>query len=93
MSRIIHFPFDPERQSARLQALHFDHLDLEDLGAELGSPEEWLATAILHLKAQICEGDPLLTGSIPVSIAAVCLVLQRLEELEQGGEPWRGNAA
>ncbi len=93
MSRVIPFPLDPIRESARLQAIHFDRLDLEDLAAELGSPDEWLTTAVLHLKAQICEGDPGMTGSIPVSTAAICIVLQRLEELDEGGEPWRGNAA
>lgn len=93
MSDVIPFPINPELESARLQAIHFDHLDLEDLSAELGSPEEWLTTAILHLKAQICEGDPLMTGQVSVSIAAVSLVLQQLEVLEQGGEPWQGNQA
>lgn len=93
MSHIIRFPVDPQRESARLQAIHFDHLDLDELGAELGSPDEWLGTAILHLKAQICEGDPSMTGGVSVSIAALSLVLQRLEEIEQGGEPWQGNKA
>jgi len=91
MSGMPSFPLDPLRESARLQAVHFEHLDLEELSADLGSPEEWLATAILHLKTQVCEGDLRMTGAIPVSVAAVCLVLLRLEELDCGSEPWRGN--
>ena len=90
---VIRFPLDPERESARLQAIHFDRLELENLAADLGSPEEWLTTAVLHLKSQVCEGPGAMGGSITVSTAAVCLVLQRLEELEQNGAPWKGNAA
>lgn len=93
MSNVVPFPIDPQLESARLQAIHFDHLDLEELSADLGSPREWLTTAILHLKAQICEGDPQMTGQVSVSIAAISIVLQRLEEFEQDGEPWQGNQA
>ena len=93
MSNVVPFPIDPQLESARLQAIHFDHRDLEELSAELGSPDEWLTTAILHLQVQICDGDPLMTGQVSVSIAAISLVLQRLEELEQGAEPRQGNQA
>jgi hypothetical protein len=90
---IIPFPVDPLRESARLKALHFDRAELEELGADIGTPEEWLSTAILHLKAQVSEGVGALSGSVSVSIAAVSLVLMRLEELDHGGEPWTGSAA
>lgn len=93
MSEIIPFPINPERESARLQAIHFDNLELEDLAAEIGTPEEWLTTAILHLKTRTSEGLGAMSGSISVSTAAISLVLLRLDELEQGGEPWQGNVA
>jgi hypothetical protein len=93
MSDIIAFPINRERESARLQAIHFDQLEIEDLAADLGTPEEWLTTAILHLKDRTCAAAGAMTGSVSVSAAAISLVLLRLEELEQGGEPWQGNAA
>jgi len=93
MNRVIPFPIDPGRESDRLQAIHSDHLDLDNLAATLGSPEEWLTTAILHLKSQVSEGNGIASGVMPMSTAAVSLVLYRLEELEQRGVPWQGHAA
>lgn len=75
--------------SERLKKMHFEGVTLNDLSASLGSPEEWLATAVIHLKIAECEQKgPMIT----VSQAAVALLLYRVEQLEYGGEPWKGNA-
>jgi len=85
---VVPFPDRAEQESARLQAIHADRIDLDNLAADAGSPREWLATAVSHLKAQV-SGN--VEGSATVSAAAVHLVLFRLEELEHDGEPWRGD--
>lgn len=77
------------RQRQRVQALSLDHQALDKLAAETGTPEEWLTAAILHLKVHTSMQQE----TVEVSAAAVSLVLMRLEEIEHGGEPWRGNAA
>lgn len=63
---------------------------LNDLAASLGTPEDWLHSAMEHLKLAECENPG---GMITVSSAAVGLLLYRIEQLEHGGEPWKGNAA
>ncbi|WP_159981886.1 MULTISPECIES: hypothetical protein [unclassified Novosphingobium] len=63
---------------------------LNELAADLGTPEDWLHSAMEHLKLAECEQRG---GLITVSSAAVGLLLYRIEQLEHGGEPWTGNAA
>ena len=79
-----------EREARRLQAVHCNRALLDQLAAELGSPAEWLATAIVHLKVQT---NGINDGTVDVSAAAVHLVLMHLEVVEHGGAPWRGGAA
>lgn len=63
---------------------------LNELAASMGTPEDWLHSAMEHLKLAGCEQRG---GTITVSSAAVDLLLYRIEQLEHGGEPWKGNAA
>jgi hypothetical protein len=83
--------FDEDRQSERLQAFFPGGLRLNELDAGLGTSEEWLTSAILHLKEGTSGPEPI-CGMVAVSRAAVSLVLMRIEELEHGSEPWPGNA-
>ncbi|MYL97924.1 hypothetical protein GR702_09085 [Novosphingobium sp. FGD1] len=63
---------------------------LNELAASMGTPEDWLHSAMEHLKLAGCEQRG---GQITVSSAAIDLLLYRIEQLEHGGEPWKGNAA
>lgn len=76
--------------SDRLKKLHYEGATINDLAASLGTPEEWLEAAMIHLKLAACEQR---TPKIVVSEAAVGLLLYRIEQLEHGGEPWQGNAS
>ena len=67
-----------------------DGATLNELAASMGTPEDWLHSAMEHLKLAQCEQRG---GMVTVSSAAVGLLLYRLEQLEHGGEPWKGNAA
>lgn len=74
--------------SERFQKMHYDGATLNDLAASMGTPEEWLDAAMIHLKVATCEQK---TPKILVSEAAVGLLLYRIEQLEHGGEPWKGS--
>jgi hypothetical protein len=78
-----------QRESDRFRAIHCDRKDLDELAAEIGTPDDWLWTAISHLKVQtsaaIHEGRQ---GTIEVSSSAVTLLIAKLEELLVGGRPW-----
>ena len=63
---------------------------LNELAASMGTPEDWIHSAMEHLKLAGCEQRG---GTITVSSAAVGLLLYRIEQLEHGGEPWKGNVA
>jgi len=76
--------------SDRFTTLHYQGATLNELAASLGTPEQWLDSAMSHLKCAECEQHG---GMITVSSAAVGLLLYRIEQLEHGGQPWRGNAA
>lgn len=89
---VISFPDAAGRESDRLTAIHIERRKLNDLAASAGTPAEWLAAAISHLKAQT-SGESRSGGSAVVSVAAIDLVLMRLEALEHGGQHWTGNAA
>lgn len=79
-----------DARDARLARLREEGPPLDQLTSSLGTADEWLTSAIEHLKASHSEQ---VGGFVRVSSAAVSLVLFRLEQLEQGGEPWGGNAA
>lgn len=80
------------RSSDRLKAIHQDHANLDDLSAASGSPDEWLGTAISHLKVQTSDAVQTGSGTTTVSVAALHLVMMHLEALEMGGAAWKGNA-
>jgi len=89
---IISFDNRATRESDRLKAIQSGRSALDDLAADLGSPEEWLATAINHLKAETSDRRQR-DGIAVVSVAALNLVLIHLEAVECRGRPWSGNAA
>lgn len=79
MSATIH-PFPADRGSHRLAALHSQAADVHRLGVDLGTPEEWAHSAVLHLKAEVSGRTD---GKAAVSVAALHLVLQHLEALQE----------
>lgn len=79
-----------QNSSSRLQQLHYQGATLDELSSSIGTPEEWLASAMGHLKCAVSEQR---TGIVRVASAAVDLLIWRIEELEHGGEPWKGNPA
>lgn len=81
---------DP-RESDRLKAIHIDHLPLGKLSPEMGSPAEWLGTAISHLKVQECEAMRRGEATVTVSEAALGLLMWDWEARAVGGKPWKGN--
>lgn len=80
------------RSSNRFKAIQVEHRALDRLAAELGSPDDWLNSAIAHLKVQSSPPHRA-AGSTTVSVAALDLVLMRLEHLEDGVPDWPGNAS
>lgn len=74
------------RESDRLQALHVDRLELDELSADLGSADEWLFSAMGHLKVAGCD-DPS-AKTVTVSRAALSLLLWKVEELVYDGTAW-----
>jgi hypothetical protein len=92
---ILEFPggqHPDERASARLFALHFQRAQLADLSADIGTPDEWLGAAINHLKGQ-ASGPERAMGTARVSVAAIDLVMMKVEELLHGGPAWPGGRA
>ena len=77
--------------SDRMVAIHFAGQSVDELSTLFGTPAEWLGTAIGHLKAQMSNHERR-DGFVTVSFAALSLLMQRFEEIEHGGEPWKGNA-
>jgi len=91
-------PFEPaqrdrdELASHRFKALYLEARALDQLPPELGTPEEWLTSAIAYLKAEMSKPD--YNGrTLTVSGPAVELLIWHIEALENGGTPWGGNAA
>lgn len=80
MTNIVDFPTPDERAGSRLHLMHTNHPPLFDLPEDLGSPDDWLFTAMEHLGLQ-CTGTGWVGGNINASKAAVSLVLMKLEEL------------
>lgn len=74
------------KESDRLQALHVDHLPLDELSLDLGTADEWLHSAMAHLKIAGCE-DPF-AKTVTVSSAALSLLIWKIEELTVGGVAW-----
>ena len=72
----------------RLVALHYEHQRLDDLAADLGTPEEWLAAAVEHLKLQT-SGARRNERTTVVTTSAIDLLLIRLEQLQHGARGWR----
>jgi hypothetical protein len=63
----------------RFDALHHGDADVNRLAYDLGSPDEWLASAIEHLKTASSRAT---TSHVRVSSAALHLVLGHVERLE-----------
>lgn len=85
MSNVVHLR-DPYRESDRFKAVHVKHVALSAFAAELGTPDDWLITALGHLKVQLGSGDN--GGTVEVSSAALTLLIWKLEEVAFGGAPW-----
>lgn len=83
---------DP-READRFASIHDRHDDLNDLADELGTPEEWLGTAISHLKLAGCEARRDGLATVTVSLAALDLLMWDWEARAVGGAPWKGNLA
>jgi hypothetical protein len=82
-----------ERECDRFKAIHTDHLPQDQLASDMGTPEEWLGTAISHLKVQDCEARRQGATVATVSTAALGLLMCDWEARAVGGKPWGGNAA
>lgn len=83
---------DPEgRESDRFKAIHYDRLPLGKLSPELGTPDEWLGTAISHIKVQESEAYRTGATSITVSEATLALLVWDWEARAVNGIPWKGN--
>lgn len=70
----------------RLKALDLPIMPPTEIVLELGSREEWLATALVHLKATKPEFEA--EGRTTVSTGALDIVIGKVEELLFGGQPW-----
>lgn len=84
------FPFDRDgrRESNRLKAIHVDRAHLAELTPEMGTPDEWLWSALGHLKVQQDAAAQAGQTSVEVSDAALTLLMAKHEELLYGGSPW-----
>lgn len=90
MSEVIQFPTASHVLSCaereRLEAFRSEgpFWFSEDEAAALGTPDEWLGSAVLYLKNETSREDYRMQGAAYLSLAAIDAVLIRLEELEQG---------
>ena len=82
MSNILHFPDGGERESARLQVIEAG-ADIADFMPEMGTADEWLGTAITHMKICLPCGNS--AGTVTISAAALSLLVLKLEELIHDG--------
>lgn len=80
MSSVVDFPAFDENSGSRLNMLHIKHPPLFDLPENLGSPDDWVHSAMQHLGLQ-ATGTGWTGGTAEVSKAAVSLVLMKLEQL------------
>lgn len=85
MNNIIPFPDMGERESDRIKAIHIDRISPSELSASMGTPEEWLASAISHCKVQFSEARN--SGTVEISSAALHLILMRIEQIDHDGQP------
>ncbi len=83
MSEVINFPDHEQRASDRIGAIHLRHLSLDAFTSELGTPDEWLGSAIDHAKVVMDCGSS--DGTVTVSEAALSLMVMKLEELLYDG--------
>ena len=86
MSNVVDFPSLDQNSGPRLNMLHVKRPPLFDLPENIGSPDDWLRSAMQHLSLQ-ATGTGWDGGTVEVSKAAVSLVLMKLEELLLDGPP------
>lgn len=86
MNNIVDFPTPDGRAGSRLYTMHHNHPALFELSEDLGSPDDWLHTAMQHMSLQ-SPGTGWKGGTVEVSKAAVSLVIMKLEELLLEGPP------
>lgn len=79
MDNVIPFARPLRDDGPRHAAFASGEADPNRLAADLGDAEEWLETAIIHLKVASCSPSP--DGAV-VSQAALNLVLGHMERLE-----------
>lgn len=79
-------------EGERASAVQRHVTDVMTLAGELGSPRDWAASAIQHVRERV--GDRL-DGGVDVSVAALHLVLGYVAHLETqlGLAPTRGDGA
>lgn len=80
------FENQERKESERFEALHCRNLGLSQLSETLGSADEWLGAALLHVK---CVQQPIDAGTVTISSAALSLLVWKLEEALFNGTPWR----
>lgn len=84
MSNVIKFPGldaaeNQRRYDAMFAAIHLNAVGINALTADLGTPNEWLVAAIQHLNCTLPPGGN--GGRASVSVAAVSLLIMKVEEL------------
>lgn len=80
------FENQERRESERFEALHCQRLGLGQLSEALGTADEWLGAALLHVK---CVQHPIDAGTVTISSAALSLLVWKLEEMLYSGTPWQ----
>lgn len=87
MSNVITFPLDDDgeriptqAESDRFKAIHVDHLAVDEIPESLGDFEDWLDSALWHLRVQYENGP----GTIEVARSAISLILYKFEEMAVG---------
>ncbi|UAK25843.1 hypothetical protein [Sphingomonas nostoxanthinifaciens] len=75
------------RESARLAALLEAEAALFSLSPAIGTPDEWLHAAMDAVRVR-AQGDGWTAGSALVPLAALSIIIAKLEELLFGGKPW-----
>lgn len=79
---VVFFPARDSNGSDRIDAVSDGDTDANALAAELGSPDEWAASAILYLKGQSVGAHGRVNGAATVSRASLHVVLAYIERLE-----------
>lgn len=88
MSNITNFPgcdeaTEMQRYVAMFNEIHTNAPDINAFVSSMGTPDEWLGAAMLHVKCMLPAGRS--AGTVTVSAAAVSLMMMKLEEVLYDG--------